>query len=57
MAAQGLYRVRNGWGNQHSVVMKYDDGKEFEVSETQYRDRDYMPLFDDLPWQEESPDA
>lgn len=57
MAIHGLYRIKNGWVNQHSVIVKNENGDEFEISETQYRDRDYAPSFDDLPWREEDSDA
>ena len=33
----GIYRVKDGWANQDSVTVRYDDGKELEMSEADYR--------------------
>jgi hypothetical protein len=54
MAAQGIYRKRNAWGDQHSVRVKYDGGSELEVPEQFYRAEGWQPPFDELPWQGES---
>lgn len=51
--ATGIVRVRNGWANQHSVIVLYDDGKEQEVPETRYREAGYSPRFEQLPWRDE----
>ena len=53
MEAKGMYRKRNGWGNQHSVRVKYD-GPELEVPENFYRANGWQPPFDELPWESES---
>jgi hypothetical protein len=53
MAAHGLYRIRNGWANQHSVVVKYDDGNEIEVPEDRYREQGCQPAFEQLKWKDE----
>jgi hypothetical protein len=39
----GLYRERNGWGNQDGARVKYDEHQELDVSEDTYRARDYQP--------------
>ena len=52
--ARGLYRERNGWGNQHSAHVKYDEGQELDVPEDRYRARGYQPPFDELPWKDEA---
>jgi hypothetical protein len=44
--AHGLYRERNGWGNQHSAHVKYDEGQELDVPEDRYRARCAAPLPD-----------
>ena len=31
MEPRGLYRERNGWGNQHSARVKYDEHQELEA--------------------------
>jgi len=53
MEARGIYRERNGWGNQHSVRVKYDEHQELDVPEDRYRARCYQPPFDQLPWKDE----
>jgi hypothetical protein len=53
MKPRGLYRERNGWGNQDSARVKYDEHQELDVSEDTYRARDYQPPFDELPWKDE----
>ncbi len=64
MAAHGIYRIRDGWVNEHSAVVKFDDGNEVEIPESRYRGRwpdgpmlyrtqGYMPAFDELPWKDE----
>jgi hypothetical protein len=54
MEPRGLYRERNGWGNQHSVRVKYDERQELDLAEDRYRARGYQPPFDKLPWKDES---
>jgi hypothetical protein len=54
MSAQGLYRKRNGWGDQHSVRVKYDGAVELEVPEAFYREEGWQPPADELPWHDES---
>lgn len=52
MAPRGIYRERNGWGNQHSVLVDY--GKhQMDVPEEKYRANGYQPPFDELPWKGE----
>jgi hypothetical protein len=53
MEPRGLYRERNGWGNQHSAHVKYDEAQELDVPEDRYRARGYQPPFDQLPWKDE----
>ena len=53
MEPRGIYRERNGWGNQHSARVKYDEGQELDVPEERYRARGYQPPFDQLPWKNE----
>ena len=52
MVARGIYRERNGWGNQHSARVKYDVGSELDMLEDRYKSRGYQPLFDQLPWKD-----
>jgi hypothetical protein len=59
MEARGIYRERNGWSNQHSVRVKYDEHQEFDMPELdmpedRYRARGYQPPFDQLPWKDEA---
>jgi hypothetical protein len=53
MDPRGIYRKRNGWGDQHSAHVKYDERQELDISESRYRERGYKPPFDKLPWKEE----
>lgn len=59
MLARGLYRIRNGWRTPNSVKVRYYDGYETAISETKYRDDDFMPACDTLQWQQDyvDPDA
>jgi hypothetical protein len=50
------YRERNGWGNQHSARVKYDEHQELDLPEDRYRERGYQPPFDELPWLDEAAD-
>ena len=42
MEPRGLYRERNGWGNQHSARVKYDEHQELDLPEDRYRERGYQ---------------
>jgi hypothetical protein len=53
MEPRGIYRERNGEGNQPSAHVKYDEHQELDVPEDRYRARDYQPPFDKLPWKDE----
>ena len=53
---RGIYRERNGWGNQHSARVKYDEHQELDLAEDRYRERGYQPPFDELPWLDEAAD-
>ena len=53
MSAEGMYRKRDGWSDQHSVRVKYDGCVELEVPEKWYKEKGWQPLFDDLPWSDE----
>ena len=53
MKPKGLFRERNGWGEQHSVRVKYDERQELDLPEDRYRDRGYQPPFDELPWKDD----
>jgi len=52
MGPLGIYRVRNGWENEHSVCVRYSDGTHLEMAEGIYRMRHHLPVFDDLPWKD-----
>jgi len=54
MEPRGIYKERNGWGNQHCVRVKYDEHQELDVPEDRYRARGYQPPFDELPWKDEA---
>ncbi len=48
----GLYRIR-GTGGLPDDVRVDDDGIELPLEERLYRNRGYMPLVADLPWQDD----
>ena len=54
MEPRGIYRERNGWGNQHSARVKYDEHQELDLPEDRYRERGYQPPFNELPWRDEA---
>jgi len=54
MEPRGIYRERNGWGDQHSVRVRYDEHQELDLAESRYRERGYKPPFDELPWKNET---
>jgi hypothetical protein len=39
MEPHGIYRERNGWGNQHCARVKYDEHKEFDVPDAPKKKR------------------
>jgi len=47
MKPKGLFRERNGWDDQHSVRVKYDERQEIDLPD--YRERGHEPPFDELP--------
>ena len=47
--ARGICKIKDGWGNQDSAWVSYDDGTKLEVPEDRYRDQGYQPPFDQLP--------
>jgi hypothetical protein len=53
MKPMGLFRERNGWGDRHSVRVKYDERQELDLPEDRYRERGYQPPFDELPWKDD----
>jgi hypothetical protein len=56
MSAEGMYRKRDGWSDQHSVRVKYDGAVELEVPEQFYKEKGWQPPFDELPWGGDSPE-
>jgi hypothetical protein len=49
---RGLYRV-HGIGGLADDVRVIDDGIELPLEENLYRSRGYLPLVEQLPWQED----
>jgi hypothetical protein len=43
MQPRGLYKERNGCGDQHSVHVKYDEAQELDLPEDRYCERGYQP--------------
>jgi hypothetical protein len=57
MAAEGMRRKRNGWGDQNSVRVKCDGTVELEVPESWYQEQGWQPPVDQLPWADEAGEA
>ena len=47
--AKGIRRIKNGWGDQDSVLVKYPDGAEMEIPASQYVAQRHHPPIDALP--------
>jgi hypothetical protein len=50
--AIGLYKIKDGWANEDSVWVRYDDGKQLEIPASQYVADGYEPPIDDLEWKD-----
>ena len=53
--AKGIRRIKNGWGDQDSVLVKYPDGAEMEIPASQYVAQGHHPPIDALPVRLSSP--
>jgi hypothetical protein len=47
--AKGIRRIKDGWGDQDSVLVKYSDGAEMEIPASQYVAQGHHPPIDALP--------
>jgi hypothetical protein len=47
--AKGIRIIKNGWGDQDSVLVKYPDGAEMEIPAGQYVAQRHHPPIDALP--------
>ena len=47
--AKGIRRIKDGWGDQDSVLVKYPDGVEMEIPASQYVAQGHHPSIDALP--------
>jgi hypothetical protein len=50
---RGIFRERDGWGSQHSVQVRYEDGKQLGMSQADYEAKQYAPGFEYLPWKDD----
>lgn len=50
----GKYRTMGVGGGPNTVFVK-DRSISFDIGERLYRDRKYLPPFDELPWSGEAP--
>ena len=53
--AKGIRKIKGGWGNQDSVLVKYPNGAEMEIPASQYVAQGHHPLIDALPALSSSP--
>jgi hypothetical protein len=56
MDGTGKHRTRGLAGRPDTAFVK-DRSISFDIGERLYRQRGYLPKFDDLPWQEETGQA
>ena len=47
--ARGICKIKNGWANQDSVWVRYDEGQKLEIPEDKYRAAGHQPPFEQLP--------
>jgi hypothetical protein len=52
----GLCRIKAGWRNQDSVLVRYGDGTVQELPARRYIELKYLPPLEDLPPCPEIPD-
>lgn len=50
VVAIGICRIEDGWANQDSVIIRYNDGTEGEIPASRYLEQAYQPPLDTLPW-------
>jgi hypothetical protein len=53
--AKGTRRIKDGWGDQDSVVVKYPNGSEMEIPASQYVAQGHKPPICELPVRSSSP--
>ena len=46
----GVYRTA-GVQRRPNDVRVFTEGRDFDITEAEYRQREWMPSFEDLPWQ------
>jgi hypothetical protein len=49
MAPRGICKIKDGWANQDSAWVRYDNGDKHEMPENKYREAGHEPSFDELP--------
>jgi len=52
----GLFRIKNGWGDEDSVRGRYPSGKELEIPASSYSASSHRPPLDELKWSTEAGD-
>jgi len=56
--ANGLFRIKDGWREgEDSAVLGSQAGIYVEISERDYREQGYAPLFDELRWRPQTVSA
>jgi hypothetical protein len=53
--AKGIRRIKNSWGDQDSVLVKYAHGAEMEIPASQYVAQGHYPPIEMLPVRPSSP--
>ena len=47
--ATGIRKIKNGWGDQDSVIVRYPNGAEMEMPSSQYMAQGHHPKITALP--------
>ena len=47
--ARGVCKIKDGWADQDSVIVRYDDGTKMEVPASVYENDGYDPPLQQLP--------
>lgn len=49
---KGIHRTKNGWANEDSVLVEYDNGDRIDMPASEYQANDYAPSIEASPWYE-----
>ena len=47
--ANGIYKIKNGWGTEDLIRVRYEDGREMDMPRRLYEEEGYRPSVRELP--------